>query len=222
MLPVPFEKYIPQTLRDQLSDDAGGQALVNRVDTSLRELREDTLRIEWLRNPEQCPSKYLNLLAEKYAITVYPADSDRVKRIKIKNAIKTHRNHGLFEPVVKPLIDTITGLDSFIYKTPSDIDEDEIFLGDGDDEDKMWSVFGGDGVAPFGFEAMGDDTSEQVAGVVWIALTNNPTSGAAITDDMVDEIKRIILLDVPAYFVVYLGYVDADGYFIMYTNPIVE
>ena len=151
-----------------------------------------------------------------------PLDSDRIKRIKIKNAIKSHRDHGLFVPVVKPLIDAITTLDSFIYHTPSALDEDEVLLGDGVDESTIWSIFGGDGVTPFGFEVMGDDVSEQVAGVIWLALTDNPVAGVAITDPTIEYIKSVILSEVPAYFVIYLGYVDADGYFVMYTNPVVE
>lgn len=222
MLPIPFDKYIPQTLRDQLPDDAGGQALVTKSNESLQNLRNDTIEIEWLRNPEQCPSKYLSMLAEKFAVTLQPLDSDRVKRIKIKNAIKSHRNHGLFAEVVKPLIDGVTALDSFIYHTPSVLDEDEILLGDGVDESTIWSIFGGDGVTPFGFEVMGDDVSEQVAGVVWLALTDDPVAGAAISNSTIEYVKSVILPEVPSYFIIYLGYVDAGGYFVMYTNPVVE
>ena len=52
MLPLPFDKFIPQTLRDQLPDDAGGRALVTKSNETLQGLRADTLQIEWLRNPE--------------------------------------------------------------------------------------------------------------------------------------------------------------------------
>ena len=222
MLPLPFDKYIPQTLRDQLPDDPSGQALVNKSNETLAYLKADTLQIEWLRNPDQCPSKYLSLVAEKYAVTLQPLDSDRVKRTKIKNAIKSHRDHGLFVPVVKPIIDAITGLSSYIFHLSVDTDEDEILLGDGDDEATSWSIFGGDGSPIYGFAIMGDDSYEKTPGVVWISLTNNPVAGAAITDAMVDEIKKVILPEVPAYFVIYLGYENAEGYFVMFTEPVVE
>jgi len=222
MLPIPFEKYIPQTLRDQLPDSPSGQAMVAKADETLTNLRNDTIQIEYLRNPEQCPPKFLSLHADKYAVSLSPADSDRVKRTKIKNAIKTHRDHGLFEPVVKPLIDAIAGLDCYIYKADDSVSEDEILLGDGDDESTSWSIFGGDGSPVYGFAVIGDDSNEKTPGVVWLSLTDNPTAGAAITNDMIDTIKRVILPEVPAYFIVYLGYEDSGGYFVMYPSPVVE
>lgn len=222
MLPLPFDKFIPQVLRDQLPDDPGGQAMVTKTNETLTNLRADTLQIEWLRNPEQCPSKYLTLVAEKYAVATLPADSDRVKRTKIKNAIKTHRDHGLFVPVSKPLIDAITGLDSYIYHASDAVSEDEVLLGDGIDEATSWSIFGGDGSPLYGFVVSGGDSDEKTAGVVWISLTNNPTAGAAITVDQLATIKEVILPEVPAYFIIYLGYEDASGYFVMYADPIVE
>lgn len=215
MLPLPLQDHIPESLKEALANDPSGQALVTFLDALLAELKTETQMLEWLRDPERCPPQFLAPLSEKFGADIRAVDLDDTKRRKIKSAIRRLRNRGEWARDVKLRIDAITGMDSFLYTTNKD--DDDIMLGDGIDEATDWGCWGGDGLVPFGMAMSGDAFDGVSAGIIYIATDDTPAA-AALTPDVVlsivDEIRHIV----PAYYIIYVGYVDTFNVFHTYPD----
>jgi len=111
MLPIPAINYIPRMFKDY-PDDAI-VALTDKMDTHIEEWRDEITAMPRLYLPDMCPEPYIEELGYMVGANIYEQDTEREKRIKIVNAIDTHRLRGTWEDHAKIIIDEITGgLDS--------------------------------------------------------------------------------------------------------------
>ena len=208
-LPIPFIKFIPKIFKE----DVKAIALSNRVDTHLAEWEKDVLSVAQLYRPDETREIILSELDYCIEAGVRNDDSEVIKRKKIESAIASHKIRGTWELSAKILIDNITGLDAQFYDET--LEDDAILCGDGIvpyDSAAYWFALGCDGLDDgLGVRLLTDGTEVMLAGVLYIDChygIHVSTLTAAQIAKIVDELRTEI---VPAYYKVYLGYIDAVG-----------
>lgn len=217
MLPVPIRDHLPKVLTEEGGDLL--DAFCDKVDSILTSLGEDALGLSDLRDPASAPAQFLEALGQMYAARLLPFDSEAVKRSKVANAVKSHKDRGLWTSV-KAIIDFVV--------VPFGSPGAEIFSPT--DESAIWLLRSGLSSEPGGYMAsMGCDGSDLLLGIflagegseyeikgnVWIDV-----GLSTLTADQVEKIVASIEHEVPAYFRVRLGYVSA-GLFVTYSGGVI-
>lgn len=206
-LPIPFIDYIPAGF----TRDTKLIAFADEVDKVLNAILDETKELDNLFDPARTKAVVLDALGEYINAGVNDNDSEGIKRLKIYQAVASHKVRGTFIYDVKPKIDNIAGGDSVIFRA---IDEDDfIFVGDGlTPSAYYWAALGCDGIDDgLGPSFIGSGMEIEVAGNVYIDVDNNALTAAEQT-----AIELDISDSVPGYFYVHIGYVNVGGQFIEY------
>jgi hypothetical protein len=213
MLPIPIENFTPVALD---GDDASGQALRTKFDTHLAQWRQDIIDMFKLMDPVRCPTLFLDTLGHWVRAGLRNSDSDTTKRIKTATAISRHKEGGVWDTEVKPLIDSITGLDAVIFRAIDTADWIGM-SGESSEPDYYWATGGVDGIDDnLGLDGIGAGDEIEIQGNIYIDLggtAGNPT--AAVIAQVVEEIELEAYF---AYYILYLGYVNVSGQFIVYAG----
>jgi hypothetical protein len=201
MFPTPSEKYFPAFFKR----DAKLIALTDLLDRYTGYWKADLLGYETMRDPFRCPSNLLDELGYWINAGIQPFDADYAKRVKIANAVKSHKKRGSFIYDAKSKIDLIAGGNSVIIHTTGL--DDFIFVGDGSEPAAFyWAAMGCDGLdLGLGVSMIGSGYEREVAGNIYIDV-DNPALTAIQLQQIVDELSFDI---VPAYMYIHLGYVSA-------------
>jgi len=204
---LPFEKYIPKVLQENL--DNYGQAFIDYVDNLFTLVKKETTDLKYFYTVELIPDVFLDTIGNQFAAGILSSDTEKQKRIKILNAIAGHKKRSLWEDDIKIRIDSITGLDASLYTVIGD--DDSIFTGDGLTPAAFyWSTMGCDGVDDdLGEALIGDGTEVNISGNIYIDLGGNVSSD--ILDQIEENISTINKL-IPAYFIIYLGYISGTAF----------
>lgn len=218
MLPLPFLKYIPKLFQS----DSKTVNLATKVDTHLTTWRKDIIDIRRLVRSDECPAKYLIELDFLLSAGIKDLDSELTRRKKIRDAIETHKNLGLWKTDVKIKLDNITGYSAALIKAIGT--DDWILVGDGTTPStSYWATMGADGIDDdLGLALLGEGTEIEVQGNIYVDMHEGINTGVltqAQIDQAVNEIKDD---SVPAYFIVYLGYLDVSGIFVQYPGGIIS
>jgi hypothetical protein len=212
MLPIPLRNYLPKPLVEAIDNgDAGGIALVNKLESLIEEWGNDALELYYIKVPDRCPANVLNFMGEYLAADINEFDTETEKRKKISNAIATHKQRTLFDDDVKPKIDAITGASSSIWGNI--FSDDSFFVGGVSwvPSGCYWSTFAIDGIDnDLGDSLIGGYDEAELSGVVYIDLGTSTATA--------DEINKIIITlqdSVPAYYKVFIGYENGSGQFVI-------
>lgn len=208
MLPIPFEKYIPEYFKR----DEKLISFANKVDYWLESFKVDTLCINDMVDPVKIRNNLLIELGYLLDAGINQLDSDRVKRQKITTAVKGHKKRGTWADDAKPKIDAIAGGDSKIISGVGG--DDWILTGDGETPlSYYWAVMGADGIdLEQGISLIGDGAEIEIPGNIFIDVDNE-----SLTEEQVNDIVLELENDVvPAYYRVIIGYVDGAGGFNTY------
>jgi len=209
MLPRPFINFIPKFFKH----DEKLIAFANKIDELMDSFESDTLGLNTFIDPFRCPVIVLDELGYLLNAGLKNSDTERQKRIKIATAVQGHKKRGSFQYDAKPKIDNIAGGDSQIFR--STVSGDWILGGDGYTipSDSYWGTMAGDASDDdLGLLLIGDGTELEVAGNIYIDVDNNSLTATEI-QQIVDELSKDI---VPAYFRVFLGYINGSGIFVVY------
>jgi hypothetical protein len=209
MLPKPFNDFIPKFF----NRDTKLTAFSNKIDELLTSFESDTLGLNTFIDPFRCPLSVLTELGYLLNAGLKSNDTERQKRIKVATAVLGHKRRGSFQEDAKPKIDNIAGGDSQIFR--STVSGDWILGGDGEviPSGSYWGTMAGDATDDdLGLLLIGDGTELEVAGNIYIDVDNNSLNANEV-QQIVDELQDDI---VPAYFRVYIGYVNISGQFIIY------
>ena len=219
LFPTPSLNYFPKSYRDNPSD--GITALSSALDYQINGLETEILQLAWLKQIEKCPSQFLDEFGYLFSAGLLNSDSDRTKRQKIKSAIMTQKRRGSWVDNAKPVIDAITGYSSAIFNTGDQ--DDWILTGDGVIEGSTdWAILGGNGTAPYGMSLIGLGSEVEIPGNIYINL-HQGIYIAVLTAEQIYQIVVNIKTDiVPAYMIIYLGYVDSTGIFQVYSGGILN
>lgn len=220
MLPVPFLDYIPKLFRDNLQTET--TALCNKADTHIELWKNDILNVQYLLDPDRCPSAFLSTLGAYLSAGIKSTDSDSVKRKKIYYAIETHKLRSTWDGSAKIIIDAITGLDARLINSRAFMDDMTIWVEcDGVNNVGMkWAPEGcGDDAVYKGIKEScpGGDIEPEIAGLIYIDChygVNVSTLTAAQIAEIVDNYQDIA----PAYMIIYLCYINATGQIIKYAG----
>lgn len=208
MLPIPFINYIPSFYKrdDKLI------AFANKMDGILTYLKEDTLGINTLIDPLKISQLLLDELGYHLNAGINEEDSDYEKRSKVRYAIQSHKNRGLWKLDVKPKIDNVAGGNSSLYGSAEE--GTWRLIGDGTQPSNyLQASLGGDGInTEWGLRLGGSGFDMWDKGIVRI-----DTDNSTLTFNEVEQIKLNIFDSVPAYFRVFLGYISS-GVFVSYDN----
>jgi len=215
MLPVPFLSYIPKLFRDNTTAET--TALCDKVDTNLEAWLADAVNMQYLLDVERCPAGFLIQLGNYLSAGIKAQDSETTKRQKIYKAIVTHKFRSTWTYSAKIIIDSITGYDARIA-TASDSD-DWILTGDGVIEvGTSWALLY-DGVTdPYGLSLIGAGTEIEIQGNIYINCHYGITASTLTAAQIADIVAQIEFDIVPAYMIIYLGYLDGTGAFINYAG----
>lgn len=215
MLPLPFINYIPKLFRD--NQTAETTALCDKADDNIEEWLEDAKNLQYLLDVERCPSNFLTVLGDYLSAGIKSRDSETTKRQKIYKAIVTHKYRSTWVYSAKLIIDAITGYDAAIY-TASDSD-DWIMTGDGIIEvGTSWALLY-DGVTdPYGFSLIGAGTEIEIQGNIYIDCHDGVIGSTLTADQIADIVENIETDIVPAYMIIYLGYINSSGQFVVYAG----
>lgn len=203
LLPIPSSRYIPIALED-------ADHLTEMLDREYRQWYKETFGIEYLREPSRCAASVLAEFAYGLGVTIYPHDTERVRRTRVQTARKIISERGLWT-TVKPLIDARTGADCF-FSTLSDGGNDWILPADLFTDFGFWGALGGfDPLFKLGMRlSAGLEASDGVVGGRGVFLIDLGTRNT--TPQIIVEIKLDIIDQIPAYCKVYLGYTDDDKF----------
>lgn len=221
MLPLPIENYIPKLLTDNIDDR--GQAFIDKINSLIINILDDIMEMQYFKLPERCPSVFIDELGYLLNAGIINTDTDRIKRNKIKNAVRSHRNRGLWQDDAKLRIDNITGYSAKIFRS-IDSDDSILMAKQAADPDRYWMTLSAkDGSDDnLGIWLIGDFTEYVIAGNISIDC-HDGIHTAVLTAAQIFQIKVEIQDDVvPAYCAVYLGYVNASGQFIVYSGGIIN
>jgi phage tail-like protein len=210
MLPQPFEKYIPRFFKR----DSKLIAFSDKINEILDSIRYDTVGLNDIVDPVKCPAIILDELGYFLNAGIKAQDSEDQKRLKIATAIQGHKKRGTFKFDAKPKIDAIAGGDSQIIRGFTG--DDWIMGGDGETipSSYYWASLGVDGIDDsLGISLIGEGIEIEVAGNIYIDVDNDSLSASEV-QQIVDELEDDI---VPAYFRVFIGYLDLGGNFVTYT-----
>lgn len=214
LLPIPSINFFPSGYD---KTDPKLTALSDKIDSIFTAIENETFQLAWLKQPEKCPAKYLDELGYMYNAGLLQSDSDRTKRQKISSAIASHKIRGSWVNHAKIIIDAITGYSAVIFRG-ADAD-DFILCGDGVLEAGTdWAILGGDGTSPYGFSLIGSGSEVEIPGNIYINLHPGIYTAVLSSDQIAQIVLNIAMDIVPAYMIVYLGYLDSTGSFIVYSG----
>jgi hypothetical protein len=219
-LPVPFLDNIPRIHREY--SDPTTIALCDKADLSIEDWLSDLKGLQLLLNPDQCPAQFLNQLGNFINAGIVETDTDQQKRQKIYYAIVTQKKRGEWISDAKIKIDTIVMDSARLWSGV--LSDDWILCGDGIVEGTTYyAALGTDGVdTGLGVSLIGDGTEMEIAGNIYIDCHQNYHT-AILTAAQVAQIIYELEYDiVPAYFIIYLGYVDVSGIFQVYSGGIIS
>lgn len=209
MLPVPFRRFIPRGY--EIDGDASALAMAAKADEHLAEWKADVLEIAYLLSPERAPAAVLDLMIDFLNADIQKSAGEAQKRRGLLAAIASHKTRGEWLNSVKPIVDAIAGGDAKLVAGANT--GQWIITGDGNTPSAYyWGTIGGDGVDDeLGLGLIGAGDEVEVAGNVYIDTDNN-----SLTSGQLDQIEASIEDSVPAYFRVFLGYIDGTGTFVEY------
>jgi hypothetical protein len=202
LLPIPSQESIPHM--------EGSEALCAMLDEQFEAWYQDTVRLEWIRDPARCPAELLDEVGYMLSADIVKGDSERVKRVKIATAIDHGKSRGTW-PRVKELIDAWTGTDCRIFHAEDG--DDWVLVGADISGGAYWSILGGESPGgKYGIRLFSGTSADGVTliggkGYIYIDLAS-PT----IPDNIIQGIRETLISMVPAYFRVFLGYTEADEF----------
>jgi phage tail P2-like protein len=201
--PYPAINYLPKEF--QAAPEAA--SLAAALDRVASQVSSDILGMRDRYSAESCPASVLDELAASIGVDIYHTDTDKLKRAKIANGVRSQQFKGLWLQDIFNRIKNITGIDPVLITWTQSATW--IFTGDNSGP-AMYAIFGTDGVDTLtGFDLEGTGT-ELGAGSIWIdigvgQLANVPRVVADLRNDAC-----------PAYFLITLGY--TSGSFIAYAG----
>jgi hypothetical protein len=212
-LPTPFLEYIPRVY--QRNPDAATLALSTLMDALMAEWKAEALSFVEIRDAVRCPAGMLDEFGAMIAASVKEGDSENTKRIKIANAIMTHKKRGQWEYDAKIRIDAITGDSASLVSNV--LTDQWITCGINPGSAYYWGTLGADGTDDdMGMYLTANGTEMEISGNIYIDLGGS--GYASLIPRIVDEIKTDIC---PAYMRVYLGYLGSAGEFVQYPGGII-
>jgi len=168
MLPIPFEDFIPAILKDSLSGDDGGTALVNKIDEHLEDWKDDLIGLAFLKLAERCPDGFLDTLGNMFSAGILGFDTKTQKRAKIYGAIERHKRRGSWSNDAKGMVDAICGGDSSLVTDYFDA-QWILWAKESDDPDDYSSTMGEDGIdSDLGLDLIGTFTECVIEGIICI------------------------------------------------------
>jgi len=213
MLPIPFSKFIPSFF----NRDNKLTAMSDKIDSNLSEWKNDILNLNNIIDPAIIDSVLLDDIGSYLNASILNTDSNRIKREKVSEAIKGHKNRGLWEDDAKPKIDSIAGGDSKIFRS-TDSSDWILFGGESTEVNNYWGTIGVDGIDDeFGLDLIGAGDEIEVAGNIYIDVDND-----SLTVDEIEQMKLSLIDVVPSYYRVFLGYIDVSDQFVVYSNGIIN
>ena len=227
MLPLPFSENIPKLLSKEMSQE--GTAFVNKVDNLLKGIYQDVLELYFLKSPARIPTALLMELDFILNSSAREKHTEREKREKIAGSVAWHKVRGTWTQDVKIRIDNITGLSARIYHLDEQYDDDWILCGEDDSvifpPGNYWSTLGGEDaglIDKLGLALIGDGNEIVIAGNIYIDC-HEAVNVSTLTTQQIEAIVEDLDKDiVPAYFQIFLGYIDAAGEFIVYSGGIIK
>jgi len=223
MFPYPFEKFVPDILRNNLT--AKGQAFIDKHDEYILAWIEELKELYFANKlPERIPLDFLEEMGYFLNAGLMQTDTETIKRKKIADAVKSHKLRGTWNDDAKIRIDNITGYNAAIFVATQSDDSIEMGQTSSEDATVYWSTESGyDGADDsLGTWEIGDFTEYVIAGNVYIDC-HEGVNTAVLTSDQIEQIVVELEFDVvPAYMKVYLGYINTLGQFIVYTGGIIE
>jgi hypothetical protein len=212
MIPVPFLKYIPKIFRA----DSKSVALANKADAHLALWKKDLTEIVRLIRADECPDYIVDELGFILSAGLKADDSILIKRKKVAFAVSNHKLRSTW-PATKILIDSITGYSATIISISLN-DSGWVLVGNADTDYGDFALLGCDGINDeLGIDLNGylDDLVEP--GNIRINLQDGITT-PVITAEVLAKVVNDITSEIcPAYFRVFLGYVDGSGSYNTYT-----
>lgn len=212
MLPISFIKYLPDPLFENIDD--AGQDLIDFIDNFMIEILDSILGIWYFSQPEQTAQITIEHWEQYLNIVNRSSKTIRQKRQQIQSAVAGHKKRGLWQDSVKIIIDIIAGGDSQILSDGTG--SDWILTGDGRTPDTYyWATFGVDGIdEELGMDFIGEGTEVEIAGNIYIDVDNN-----ALTTEQISQLVAELSTDVaPAYYRLFLGYINISDEFITYVT----
>ena len=203
MLPEPFIDFLPVIYRN----DAGAQALAEKVDEISQGIKGEIIGLNNLVDPVRMPENVLDRIGKYLNAGIYPSDTVREKRKKIANAVRGHKLRSSFERDAKQRIDAIAGGDSKLIKS---IGADTwVLVGDGSTPaGYYWGTMGGDGIDDrLGLQLTGTGEEIGAPDVVWIDVDNT-----TLTESEQAKIELNMTDITPAYLIVSFGYIDSGQF----------
>jgi hypothetical protein len=215
ILPYPSLQFFPKLMRD--SADDGTRALAAKLDALLLRWEALGIGIEALHRPEECPGQFLEELGYIVNAGIRPLDSEQTRRKKILYAVQAHKRRGSWRRDAKIKIDAITGLSPGARLVDyGELGTDEWILCSDDafPGAYYWATMGYDGIdLELGIGLCGGYDDYELAGNVFIDChegVSTPVLSAATIEQIVGELEFDIA---PAYFRIFLGYIDGTGAF---------
>lgn len=187
------------------------QAFINEWNKITAGIKDDVITLNDIFFIEKVPAVMLEPIGVYFNAGLNANDTDRQKRQKIVNAIAGHKLRSSFNLDVKFKIDIVAGGDSKIIRS---FDKDDwILVGDGLTPPAFyWAALGTDGIDDqLGISLIGAGDEIELAGTIYIDTDND-----SLTNAELDQIELNLNDTMPAYYRVFLGYINISGQFIIY------
>jgi len=223
MLPLPFIDHISVLLKNDISYK--GQAFIDKVDALLSEVSADILEEYFLKSPLRIPATFLIESDYLLKAEIKNKDSELTQRLKIRDAVQGHKERSLWLTDVKPRIDAITGLDAVLYRLTDEQHDDWLLIGDEYTCPSSYynTSLGYDDIDDYlGISLLGKGDEGEIAGNVYINCHEGiytPVLTSAQILQIVEDFDKDIC---PAYFRIFLGYVNTSDVFIIYIDGVIE
>lgn len=204
MLPKPFWNYLPSKAKRGF--DPARDALVQRMDSFLEEVGEETEKLLDRMRPDKVQAPFIAELGELLSAGIIEEDRERQRRAKVAIAPDRLKKSSTWLYDIKPRIDSVVGGDATIY-TEGGYQwvwmEDEAPTPPG-------AIWGNGATDPPGIDWVIGDEIGTVAGTVAINVDDD-----SLTADEVDQLVRSIRDSIPVYYEIAIGYVE-NSEFIQY------
>lgn len=212
-LPTPFLNYIPKLFRQ----DSKAVAFASRMDIILGQWKADMLKFRRLYRFDECDSLFLNEIAFLLNVTFLNQDSDSTRRLKLKNAIPNQQHRGTWTYSVKPQLDAITGLNAVIMSPLFRSGEWYLMSTDTSLPEPLTASLGTNGVTSgLGLDLSGSGDETNIPGNIYINA-HLGVNTAVLTATQIAQIIVAFVVDiVPAYYQIFIGYIDVNGNFNLY------
>lgn len=211
LIPVPSIESVPAAL----VDSEGIVPFTDMLDDQFQASFNETAGLKDMKDPLRVPSVGLAGLGEMLSTDLLPDDSDEVKRRKVANATAANRERSLWTPM-KVIIDAMVGADATLVNSLGD---DDFVLAPDDTDAFYWAGIGGaDALAAYGIRIVGggsDGVEGVIKGEILVDVGRDDLTAAEIAA-LVEGVRR----SCPAFFEVYLGYMDG-GAFVPYAGGMV-